>query len=110
MTNMNVDNPNEWKVGDELYYSSNLCYYGKNKIVRETKTIFVLDNEDKIRKGTRRLIGHEYSNLFYSEKCDYGKVLKQKYERFTIENKIKNLHLELISIEKLKKILEIINE
>lgn len=106
---MNQDNPNEWKVGDELYYGSNL-YYGKNKIVRETKTTFVLDNGDKIRKGMRRLIGHEYSNYFYSEKCDYGKVLKQKYERFTIENKIKKLHLELISIEKLKKILEIVNE
>lgn len=106
---MNQDNPMEWKVGDELYYGSNLCY-GKNKIVRETKTTFVLDNKDKIRKGTRRLIGHEYSDLFYSEKSDYGKVLKQKYERFTLQNKIKIIPLELISIEKLKKILEIVNE
>ncbi len=106
---MNQDNPMEWKVGDELYYGSNL-YYGKNKIVRETKTTFVLDDGEKIRKGNRRLIGHEYSSLYYSEKSDYGKVLKQKYERFTIENKLKIIPLELISIEKLKKILEIINE
>lgn len=62
----------------------------KNKIVRETKTTFVLDNDERIRKGNRRLIGHEYSSLFYSEKSDYGKVLKQKYERFTIEKKNKN--------------------
>lgn len=107
---MNQDNPNEWKVGDELYYSSNLSYFGKNKIVRETKTTFVLDDDKKIRKGTRWLIGHEYSSLYYSEKSDYGKVLKQKYERFIIEKKIKIIPLELISIEKLKKILEIVNE
>ena len=107
---MNQDNPNEWKVGDELYSSSNNSYFTKNKIVRETKTTFVLDNDERIRKGQRWLIGHEYSSLFYSEKSDYGKVLKQKYERFTIENKIKIIPLELISIEKLKKILEIVNE
>lgn len=107
---MNQDNPNEWKVGDELYCSSNNSYFEKNKIVRETKTTFVLDNDERIRKGQRRLLGHEYSCLFYSEKSDYGKVLKQKYERFTIEKKIKIIPLELLSIEKLKKILEIINE
>lgn len=107
---MNRDNPNEWKVGDELYSSSNNSYFEKHKIVRETKTTFVLDNDERIRKGNRRLIGHEYSSLFYSEKSDYGKVLKQKYERFTIEKKIKIIHLELLSIEKLKKIIEIIYE
>lgn len=107
---MNQDNQNEWKVGDELYYAASSCYYGKNKIVRETKTTFVLDDDEKIRKGQRRLIGHEYSCLFYSEKSDYGKVLKQKYERFTIEKKIKIIPLELLSIEKLKKILEIAYE
>lgn len=107
---MNQDNPMEWKVGDELYYAGSSYYYGKNKIVRETKTTFVLDDDEKIRKGERRLIGHEYSSLYYSEKSDYGKVLKQKYERFTIEKKLKIIPLELLSIEKLKKILEIINE
>ena len=107
---MNQDNPMEWKVGDELYSSSNNSYFEKNTIVRETKTTFVLDNDEKIRKGKRRLIGHEYSSLYYSEKSDYGKVLKQKYERFTIEKTLKIIPLELLSIEKLKKILEIINE
>jgi hypothetical protein len=107
---MNQDDPYEWKVGDELYCSSNSNYFGKNKIVRETKTTFILDNDERIRKGQRRLIGHEYSSLYYSEKSDYGKVLKQKYERFTIQNKINIMPLELLSIEKLKKILKIIYE
>lgn len=82
----------------------------KRKFIRETKTTFVLDDGKKIRKGQRRLIGYEFSCLFYSEKSDYGKVLKQKYERFTIQKKINIIPLELLSIEKLKKILEIIYE
>lgn len=108
---MNQDNPNEWKVGEVLFCESGIGVksISKNEIVRETKTTFVLNDGLKIHKGKNRVIGSDsfYAGIFYSEKCDYGAVLKRKYERNMLEKEIRSLPLSTFHVDKLKKILEV---
>lgn len=108
---MNQDNSMEWKVGDILFCENGIGhkFITKNEIIRETRTTFVLNDGCKIRKGEYRAIGTDsfYGGRFYSEKSDYGAVLKRKYERLTIQKEIRNLPLETFHIDKLKKILEV---
>lgn len=106
---MKQDNPNEWKVGDNLFCDGYMNAISKNKIVRETQTTFVLDDGNKIRKGNNRIIGSDsfFGGVFYSEKSDYGATLKRKYERITLEKEIRRLPLETFHVDKLKKILEV---
>lgn len=108
---MNQDNPMEWKVGEVLFCECGIGIksISKNEIVRETRTTFVLNNGCKIRKGEKRALGSDsfYGGIFYSEKCDYGAVLKRKYEKNMLEKEIRKLPLETLHIDKLKKILEV---
>ena len=105
------DNPNEWKVGDALFCIGGIgkTTITKYEIVRETRTTFVLNSGEKIRKGNNRTIGSDSfcGGIYYSEKCDYGAALKRKYERLTLEKEIRGLPLETFHIDKLKKILEV---
>ena len=98
-----------WNVGEILVYE-NTWNSGKTKIVRETPTIFVLENGYKIKKGRRYPIGmHGYgSPCYYSANEPEGKRILEKFIRNEKIRKLSNCNWKNLSDAKIDSILEIL--
>lgn len=96
----------DWKVGDLLIGVGNLgrCY--QRKIVRETKTQWVLDNNERIRKGERRAIGSILD--YYSVNEPYGQTLHSRRSRLKKVTAIQLETFDSFTTEQLNEVYELI--
>lgn len=95
-----------WKVGSRLVCSTTTVY--GNYIVRDTRTMWILNNGVKIRKGERRPVGeHGYgTRRYYSVDEDEGKKILSEIEKYKLVSALKSYPWDKCELEKLKKVVE----
>jgi hypothetical protein len=96
----------DWKVGDLLIGVGNLGRYYRRKIVRETKTQWVLDNNERIRKGERRAIGSTLAYYSYAE--PYGQTLALRCTRLSRVDAIQHETFDSFTTEQVNEVYELI--
>lgn len=105
-----TETKDDWKVGDILVYNSPYLS-GRRKIVRETATMWILDEGTKIRKGSRSSVGeHGYGKrYYYSIKEDEGKKINDSINSYTLSYEIAHYDFTKLTLDELKKVKALID-
>lgn len=94
----------DWKVGDFLIGVGYLGKFYQRKIVRETKTQWVLDNNERIQKGKRRDNGSTLDYYSYNE--PYGQTLSVRRSRLSRIYAIQHETFDSFTTEQVNEIYE----